>query len=114
MQRSSTSPPPRPASECQQYYRLGPGLCCPALLCREPSGQGLHCIEVIAKKHCTEAAVLLLSLTVTLRKCRHGHAKCHFVATDIFTGKKLEDLQPSSHNSEVRTSGRARPAARKR
>ncbi len=32
---------------------------------------------------------------------RHGHAKCHFVATDIFTGKKLEDLQPSSHNSEV-------------
>lgn len=31
----------------------------------------------------------------------YRQAKCHFVATDIFTGKKLEDLQPSSHNSEV-------------
>jgi len=37
----------------------------------------------------------------TSKTGKHGHAKCHFVATDIFTGKKLEDLQPSSHNSEV-------------
>lgn len=32
---------------------------------------------------------------------KHGHAKCNFVATDIFTGKKLEDMVPSSHGTTV-------------
>lgn len=30
---------------------------------------------------------------------KHGHAKCNFLATDIFTGKKLEDMIPSSHGT---------------
>merc|ERR1712151_713171 len=30
-----------------------------------------------------------------------GHAKAHIVAIDIFTGKKMEDLCPTSHNLEV-------------
>ena len=30
---------------------------------------------------------------------KHGHAKCHFVAADIFTGKKIEDLVPASHTT---------------
>merc|ERR1712232_1275613 len=32
---------------------------------------------------------------------KHGHAKAHIVALDIFTGKKYEDLCPTSHNLEV-------------
>jgi translation initiation factor 5A len=32
---------------------------------------------------------------------KHGHAKCNFVATDIFTGKKLEDMIPSTHGTSV-------------
>ncbi|KAJ1628118.1 putative eukaryotic initiation factor 5A [Pavlovales sp. CCMP2436] len=34
----------------------------------------------------------------TSKTGKHGHAKCHFIAQDIFTGKKMEDLVPSSHN----------------
>eukprot|EP00656_Telonema_subtile_P022755 TRINITY_DN2398_c0_g1_i3.p1 TRINITY_DN2398_c0_g1~~TRINITY_DN2398_c0_g1_i3.p1 ORF type:complete len:138 (+),score=42.83 TRINITY_DN2398_c0_g1_i3:141-554(+) len=39
----------------------------------------------------------------TSKTGKHGHAKCHFVALDIFTGKKMEELCPSSHNAVVPT-----------
>ncbi|KAL7487059.1 hypothetical protein ACHAW6_012666 [Cyclotella cf. meneghiniana] len=32
---------------------------------------------------------------------KHGHAKCNFTAIDIFTGKKLEDMVPSTHGTTV-------------
>mmetsp|Transcript_25512 Transcript_25512/g.37855 ORF Transcript_25512/g.37855 Transcript_25512/m.37855 type:complete len:160 (+) Transcript_25512:121-600(+) len=41
-------------------------------------------------------------LTISVSKTgKHGHAKCNFLATDIFTGKKLEDMVPSSHGTTV-------------
>eukprot|EP00571_Detonula_confervacea_P010829 CAMPEP_0172299320 /NCGR_PEP_ID=MMETSP1058-20130122/1675_1 /TAXON_ID=83371 /ORGANISM="Detonula confervacea, Strain CCMP 353" /LENGTH=157 /DNA_ID=CAMNT_0013008757 /DNA_START=40 /DNA_END=513 /DNA_ORIENTATION=+ len=41
-------------------------------------------------------------LTISVSKTgKHGHAKCNFLAVDIFTGKKCEDMIPSSHGTTV-------------
>jgi translation initiation factor 5A len=42
----------------------------------------------------------ILSISVS-KTGKHGHAKCNFLAVDIFTGKKMEDMIPSSHGTSV-------------
>merc|ERR1711972_586422 len=56
-------------------------------------GKGSH---LMIKGHPCKVAEVTTSKTG-----KHGHAKAHIVALDIFTGKKLEDLCPTSHNLDV-------------
>mmetsp|Transcript_22429 Transcript_22429/g.64409 ORF Transcript_22429/g.64409 Transcript_22429/m.64409 type:complete len:159 (-) Transcript_22429:1769-2245(-) len=42
----------------------------------------------------------VISISVS-KTGKHGHAKCNFLAQDIFTGKKLEDMVPSSHGTTI-------------
>ena len=37
----------------------------------------------------------------TSKTGKHGHAKCNFVAQNIFNNKRLEDMIPSTHTTNV-------------
>ncbi len=45
--------------------------------------------------------------TATSKTGKHGHAKINVTALDIFTGKKIEDMFPTSHNVDVPEVSRA-------
>eukprot|EP01007_Sphenomonas_quadrangularis_P003883 NODE_865_length_1124_cov_712.561860_g705_i0.p1 GENE.NODE_865_length_1124_cov_712.561860_g705_i0~~NODE_865_length_1124_cov_712.561860_g705_i0.p1 ORF type:complete len:156 (-),score=69.52 NODE_865_length_1124_cov_712.561860_g705_i0:571-1038(-) len=49
--------------------------------------------------HCVIKGRPVKIVEITTSKTgKHGHAKAHIVALDIFTGKKLEELCPTTHN----------------
>ncbi len=54
-----------------------------------------------SQTHHARSRFLQVIDVTTSKTGKHGHAKCHFTATDIFTGKKMEELVPASHNLEV-------------
>mmetsp|Transcript_16562 Transcript_16562/g.30968 ORF Transcript_16562/g.30968 Transcript_16562/m.30968 type:complete len:161 (-) Transcript_16562:65-547(-) len=44
--------------------------------------------------------VKVLSISVS-KTGKHGHAKCNFETVDIFNGKKIMDMVPSTHGTTV-------------
>merc|ERR1712146_511327 len=58
----------------------------------QPAGDLRKGSHVMIKGHPCKVAEVTSSKTG-----KHGHAKCHIVALDIFTQKKYEDLCPAGH-----------------
>ena len=69
--------------------------CSPVLFYLQSSFDSFYRFMMIKGKPCK-----VLSISVS-KTGKHGHAKCNFIATDIFTGKKLEDMIPSTHGTTV-------------
>ena len=55
---------------------------------------------VVMGKGGTQRACKIVEMS-TSKTGKHGHAKIHMVAIDIFDGSKHEDISPSTHNMLV-------------
>nr|ABV22337.1 translation initiation factor 5A [Noctiluca scintillans] len=67
-----------------------------ALVFPQQAGEIRRGSHIMIKGHPCKVAEVSTSKTG-----KHGHAKAHIVALDLFTNKKYEDLCPTSHNVEV-------------
>eukprot|EP00450_Noctiluca_scintillans_P033939 CAMPEP_0194549662 /NCGR_PEP_ID=MMETSP0253-20130528/95317_1 /TAXON_ID=2966 /ORGANISM="Noctiluca scintillans" /LENGTH=199 /DNA_ID=CAMNT_0039397093 /DNA_START=52 /DNA_END=652 /DNA_ORIENTATION=+ len=67
-----------------------------ALVFPQQAGEIRKGSHIMIKGHPCKVAEVSTSKTG-----KHGHAKAHIVALDLFTNKKYEDLCPTSHNVEV-------------
>lgn len=58
-------------------------------------------IALFSRFMCIKDHPCKVSAVSTSKTGKHGHAKCNFTAIDIFTGKKYEDIIPSTHTAHV-------------
>lgn len=73
-------------------------------------GQGAGSAETYPQKAsaCRQGSMLMIEghpckiISMSISKTgKHGHAKCKFMAIDIFTGAKMDKVETSTHNVEV-------------
>ena len=71
---------------------------CGSKLRARPDKAGSTLNGVISCLVCHDVQVINIKVSKT---GKHGHAKCHFTAADIFDGSKHEDVIPGSHTAIV-------------
>lgn len=83
------------ADALEQNFEGGEGASSGATSKRQCSSLGPGDYVMIKERPCK---IVEISTSTT---GKHGHSKTHIVALDMFTGKKMEDIVPSTHDMNV-------------